>query len=772
MGFAMSFDFLNPAMLLGLAGVSLPVLAHLLSKRKFDVVNWGAMQFLELGRNTRRRIRLEEILLMLLRMGLIALLAIALARPWASGGFLSQFAPKQKRDVVLVIDGSYSMGWEGGAETPHATAIQWAHRLLEELQPGDTVSLLDARDQVRPVIESPVQNMGIVREELNQLPGPSGSSNLAEATAKGVQILNRTTNLVRDVIVLTDGQARGWSADDVNLWARFDDQRSQAAVKPRVWMINVHGENSDRTNFSVDRLQLSRELTVANFPIRVKTKVHYSGGTDTASRHVHLEVDGQRMAENSVGVQLQPNGEASVEFEYRFPTEGSHLISVVLENDNLPGDNRADAAVSVTKALPILLIDGDPNLDPTRRETFFAKSALSARENNAPWIDANVVDWEKLTTENLAEQQAVLLANVPRLNKEQTKELKEFVARGGGLWIALGDRIDADWYNAELYEDGDGLLPVKIESLHNEMQGQSQGMRVLDTSMELPWISRFQSEHGGGFAEARFSHWWKIRSASKPPGEEKPDEADESPAEPVTLHSAIAAARLGNNDPLLLTRRYRRGDVALMTSAIDADWSTLPAKPDYVSFLHEVVFRLASGVASRNVEIGVPLVMSVPVDFPFDSYVFLGPDDEQHPAQVSGTETRRLTRLDNTLLPGTYALKPKEGMKGPIETEYFVANFDRGESDLTPLSDADRKLLGDNERLAFIKNATEMQREESVDENPTEFWHLLILAFLGILVGEVFMTRRLVQGGHAVLDDVQLEPEFESDEPHMTLSNE
>jgi len=762
---AMSFDFLNPAMLLGLAGVSLPVLAHLLSKRKYDVVQWGAMQFLELGRNTRRRIRLEEILLMLLRMGLIALLAIALARPWASGGFLSKFAPKQKRDVVLVIDGSYSMGWEGAAETPHAAAIQWAHRFLEELQPGDTVSLLDARDQVRPVIENPVQNMGIVREELNQLPGPSGSSNLAEATAKGVQILNRTTNLIRDVIVLTDGQARGWSADDVNLWARFDDLRSQAAVKPRVWIINVQGENADRTNFSVDRLQLSRELTVANFPIRVKTKVYYSGGNDPASRRVHLEVDGQRLADNSIGIQLQPNGEASVEFEYRFPTEGSHLISVVLENDNLPGDNRADAAVSVTKALPILLVDGDPNLDPTRRETFFAKSALSARENNAPWIDAQVVDWEKFTADDLAGQQAVLLANVPRLNKEQTKGLKEFVVRGGGLWIALGDRIDRDWYNRELYDDGGGLLPVRIESLHNEMQGDSKGARVLDASMELPWISRFQSEHGGGFAEARFSHWWKVRSSSKRSAEEKPDgEKDEPPEEPTTLHSAIAAARLGNNDPLLLTRRYRRGDVALMTSAIDADWSTLPAKPDYVSFMHEVVFRLASGVASRNVEIGVPLVVSVPDNFPFDSYVFLGPDKKEHPAQVGGTETRRLARLDNTLLPGTYALQSKAGRKGPIETEYFVANFDRGESDLTPLSDVDRKLLGENERLGFIENATDMRRKNSVDENPTEFWHLLLLVFLAILVAEVFMTRRLVRGGHTVLDDSQLEPEFESED--------
>ena len=65
----MSFGFLQIAMLAGLAAISLPVLAHLISRRRFDIVNWGAMQFLQLGRKTRRRIRLEEWLLMLLRMG-------------------------------------------------------------------------------------------------------------------------------------------------------------------------------------------------------------------------------------------------------------------------------------------------------------------------------------------------------------------------------------------------------------------------------------------------------------------------------------------------------------------------------------------------------------------------------------------------------------------------------------------------------------------------------------------------------------------------------
>ena len=60
----MSLEFLNPALLFGLAALSLPIVAHLLSKKRFVVVEWGAMQFLDLGKRRRRRVRIEELLLL------------------------------------------------------------------------------------------------------------------------------------------------------------------------------------------------------------------------------------------------------------------------------------------------------------------------------------------------------------------------------------------------------------------------------------------------------------------------------------------------------------------------------------------------------------------------------------------------------------------------------------------------------------------------------------------------------------------------------------
>src|SRR5215831_2346778 len=118
----MTIGFLNLLMLAGLAAVIIPPIIHLLNRRRFDVVDWGAMQFLQFSEVVRRRMLLEELLLMLLRMALIAVLVLALAGPFLTSSTLARLGPRSNRDVVLVFDGSYSMGSIDPEGSPHEKA--------------------------------------------------------------------------------------------------------------------------------------------------------------------------------------------------------------------------------------------------------------------------------------------------------------------------------------------------------------------------------------------------------------------------------------------------------------------------------------------------------------------------------------------------------------------------------------------------------------------------------------------------------------------------
>src|SRR5215208_1509752 len=121
--------FLNLAMLIGLVAVAIPPIIHLLNRRRYEVVDWGAMQFLQVSEVTRRRLLIEELLLMLLRMGLLAVLVLALADPFSDSPLLPA-GQRPNRDVVLVIDASASMSFKSGSETASERAREWAKEFV------------------------------------------------------------------------------------------------------------------------------------------------------------------------------------------------------------------------------------------------------------------------------------------------------------------------------------------------------------------------------------------------------------------------------------------------------------------------------------------------------------------------------------------------------------------------------------------------------------------------------------------------------------------
>ena len=415
----------------------------------------------------------------------------------------------------------------------------------------------------------------------------------------------------------------------------------------------------------------------------------------------------------------------------------------MLDDDKLPGDNRADAAVTVTNAVPILLVDGDPNLQNfIKSETVFAHSALTPEDAESPWVKADMVTWNNLNSKlkDLSKFEAVFLANVPQLTAGQLTAFTEYVQNGGGLFFALGNKINRNYYNSKLYAGGRGLLPAEIVKLEENKDETKQTVQVLDGSLEVPWIQRFKLKYDGGFCLARFSHRWTTRlppeDAKLKAPKKKPDGDDAAPA----FGEAVIAARLNTKDALIITRKIGRGSVVLMTSAIDGDWSTLPAKDDYTPLLHEIVFFLASSKASRNVDAGTPLLLRVPEDTDLKGYAFFGPGDIAFDFTPGGVVNgKKIVRLDDTSLPGLYTFRRKtaEGKPDPRSTpEYFVVNFDRSESDLTPLTADQTKALAESEssdeaRMTFAPTREELVETMLSDESRSELWKIFMMLFPG-----------------------------------------
>jgi hypothetical protein len=228
--------------------------------------------------------------------------------------------------------------------------------------------------------------------------------------------------------------------------------------------------------------------------------------------------------------------------------------------------------------------------------------------------------------------------------------------------------------------------------------------------------------------------------------------------------NSVVAATFNNGDPFVVAGRFGLGRVILLTAPLDADWSTLPAKSDYVPFLHETIFQLAAGQTQRNVSVGEPLMLPLPTGKRAKDYACIGPGETLYEPTETGPGRQSSAVFGDTRIPGIYRFEHKPGAAqaaAGARPELFVVNCDRRESHLRLLNAEERRLLAHNDRLSFVSSIGDLTAATPVDDTPTEHWRLFLLAFAGILVCESFLTRHLVKGGHAVVD----EPERESHAP-------
>jgi Aerotolerance regulator N-terminal/von Willebrand factor type A domain len=751
------FEFLiNPWVLAGLAGIGLPVIAHLLSRRRFDVVQWAAMQFLDPAKKTRRRMKLEELLLLLLRIGLIILLVMAAARPWIPGGLLSGFRSSGSRAIVIVIDGSNSMTRTDGLNTLHQNAIRRAVEFLNTLGAGDEVALVDCRDQPRVVIASPLQDISVVADQLQALPPAGGFSDIQLSIERAIAILGRSSAASREVVVFTDRQRAGWMPDDQIAWERVDEMLQFPAVHPRVWCVDVsHQLAPMKSNIAVGQIELSRELTVPGFPLRFRTILRNASDAPV-SVPVTLKLDGQTLMEQKQDVTIPGKGEVTVEFEHTLRQTGTRTISVVVQpaNDAIAADNQSDAAVKVMAALPVLLINGTPARDAVGRATFFAEVALSDAGRELPWVAATVVEASQVTVGHLRAAQVVVLADVKILPDDIANELANFAARGNGVLIFCGSNCDpVDWKTTIV---DSGLAPgVELVRIR-QAPLNTEAAHPEPLSLVPGWLSRFRSDPGRSFLKAGFREWW-LTKLNRPDaaGPKSDDEAVDQPETDVGSFESsappVVLARLNSGDPLLLQSQCGKGTVVVMTSTLDRDWNDLPAKADYVPFLHEAIFAVMSGVNQRNLLAGQPLVTQVPIEAGVDAaagaYKFLDPSEQRLPAETRERDSVLQLRTDNTLLSGQYQLLRTTDDED-LAIDRFVVNYDHREDNADELTRDDHAKLITNDRLRFSESLEDLAQRMYGDESRAELWAILMFAFLALLTTEVWMTRRIVKRGY------------------------
>ena len=736
----MSWGILNAAVLVGLFGTALPLVIHLLNRRRGDVIDWGAMQFLEPGRRTRRRIRLAEILLMAARMGLLGLVVLALARPFWSmkasatagaGGRSELDGPP--RDVVLILDVSESMERKIGDMSALDRARAWARRFAGRCRPGDSIALLLAGDGVQRLIDPPTYDIANAYTLIDRIKVPRGASDLPAALAEAFRILEGAGNPRRDVIVLTDGQRFPWRPGELGRWSLLRALRQRLRVPPRIWSIAFEPETTGGgPNVSVGRLSLSRSLVTPGLPLEVTADVSNAGpGPFSGAAELLVDERPSGAAPKALGP-IPAGGRTPLHFRSALAEPGSHVLAVRLvgsESDLKAADRASGLPVQVVPAIPVLLVNGEPGVEPLSGETDFLRAALAPSDDETPQFRIRVVASGGFNGKLLDGMKVVVLANVDRISLEQAAALGDFVEAGGGILVAPGDRTEAPSFNDA------GWMPAKLGS----WKGSASEAKVIahpsPRTFSGPVMTAFGRGEAPALADADFFAFELLEPG---PG------------------SAVLA-RLDTGEPWLVERSQGRGRVLVVATSIDAEAGTLPVNPDFVPLAHEWFFHLAGGGDPLLVRAGEPLVFPLATSPPADvkTLPVETPSSRKGKAEVARHGGLASARFDDTSESGIYRLSLLPDPPGGVM--YGAVARDERESDLAPLEPSEAAKLAEGWPLQYVSEAkqSELGLFGAEPGSRQEVWRMLILAALAGLCLEIYLTRRLVrvQAGGTVLYD-------------------
>lgn len=709
--------FINLALVGGTAACSIPLIIHLFNRSRFKIVQWGAMFLLDpLVRTNRRRIKLEQIILLIVRMMIPALIALFMARPVLTG-FDTLPGDKAASQVVL-LDNSYSMEAGGESASPFARARRETGDLVANLKNGSDASVVLMAGGSRALFEKPSYDMKGLGEKVAGLQGGYGVARPVESIERALATIGGMSNSKRDLVVLSDFQAVSWGAGESAERKRLRGMIDAMAVKPTVTFFALPAPDAD--NLSIESLQISPQVVGVKQPLQVKAVLRNHGKKAYEALRVRFRVDGADQAASEVAV--GPGERAQVLFSETIDTPGSHTVEIACDADALKADNVQSAAVSVWDRVPVLLVSGETSDRPLRGETDYLEVALrpfgSGGSDLKDLIEPKVVVPAELTAKALEGARVVVLANVSKLEAAAQQLVEGWVRAGGGLLVFPGARSDAGWYGAAA---SSGLLPMAIGGPAGSTEDRAQQTAVVAEHFAHPALELFNIPANGTLADGEVWMWWRLRA---PTGAE-------------TREGTLVLARLATGDAFLAEHKFGEGRVILCATACDADWANLPMRPSFLPLTQRLTTYLASGAEPpRNVEVGKPLVALLP---PAKAGTLVGvttPSGERFEVQAREKGPRSTVEFFETHRPGLYLMSAPQ-----MQPIHFVASASREESRLDPLTDDQLAAVAAEMGADVVRSGEEYRRLDSQRRYGREIWRAVFLAALAMIFVELILQH-------------------------------
>jgi hypothetical protein len=580
-------NFLAPLFFAALAGLAIPVLLHLTQREKKQIVRFPSLMFVRrIPYQSVRRRKIQNWLLLMVRMAALALIILAFTRPLIDRADVPT-GGADAREMVVLLDTSYSMGF--GDHWAQAQAA--ARERIDGLTASDRGSVVLFGSGADIQLRSTSERSRLKATVDSATPSPS-STRFSPALKVAGSILTESTLPRREVVIISDFQRGGWRGEE---GAKLPEGTTLTPVQIQ--------SPANRGNLSVTGVTFTRgsfsgqQRLVVTAGVSNRTDQAVTGSTLT------LEVGGLSIATKPVVA--EPGSSATVVFD-AFTVSGRNTRATVrLSDDALAADNTFNFVVSPVEPVHITVVDRG-----SAASALYLTRVLSIGES--PKFEAVFRQGDALSDDDLR-RSAVIVLNDVEVSAPLARRLARYVEQGGGLFVATGSR--ARWPQEV------DLLPATVGAPVDRTRGDAA--RVGSLEYGHPVFEPFRAPRSGDFSSIPVYGYRNVTAAK----------------------DAQVLARFDAGTPAVLERRLGRGRVLLWASTLDVSWSDLPTKPVFLPFIHQTVRHLA-GYAEPEPWLTVGQVLNASAAIakaPAMPRVLLTPTGRRLPLDDEGSDVLELT---------------------------------------------------------------------------------------------------------------------------------
>ncbi|MYB96145.1 VWA domain-containing protein [Candidatus Poribacteria bacterium] len=455
--------FLNPLFLLGLLAAGIPLIIHLWNRRRVVTVDFSSLMFLMAAhRENARRFQLRQLLILLLRMAIVALIALALARPFLTLG-LPVASVRAKTDIVIVLDNSYSMAHQDVDGIRFEKAQTLAIDIMDTLRHGDSAALILMSDIPNPVFRQLTPDLGSVTAAIHAATVSYRATNAQPSLELAHEILAESSQLNKELYLISDFTRNGWE----NVGARLPRPYNRSGA--RVSLIPVAEGEAHNTN--IEEVRPSNQLIGVNLPLQLNVTTANHSVAPLAQRMLTLFIGAEK--EKTVSFSAAANESLNTTLTYNFSTPGTHIGYFTLTEDRLNVDNQRYFALDVIGEVRVLCVGEQTEylalaLNPHNAPVLSRVNGAAVSKVTSPnTIDTNgimILPTQCTPTEfesfPLEDYDVIILADVPQITRQIGAQLQEFIRHGKSVITFVSRHSNAESYNSL----SDGWLPAQLGS--------------------------------------------------------------------------------------------------------------------------------------------------------------------------------------------------------------------------------------------------------------------------------------------------------------------